>query len=375
MNFSQKPRFTPEQEVLLWAMRVDPSDDPRIAGILGPGFNWSSLWERAILYGMIPLLYKRLKGGMAHLVPPGELTRLRGLFTENSINNLRKMQHLFQAIEILADSGIESMAFKGPILAVQAYRDLSMRSFGDLDILIHARDIQPVHTILINHGYVLKDLHPTSVKRLFTVMVHKDLQFVFQNTLLELHWEIIERLYASNLDMDAIWERALPLTISGRTVKSISPEDMVIVLCFHGFKHKWQNPRWLADLVHLISNNPAIKWHDVVVRAEALGLKRIVLIGLFLARNYGGAGFAFDDLPPPDATTEKLAGEIQLNLFQDPTLELSYADAFFYIKARERIRDKLLFLLYFFANEILNFPHWTMQQISHIKTRFGNHER
>jgi hypothetical protein len=370
MKISSDPQFTPEQEVLLWAIRVDHTKDQRVAQILRSGVEWGYIRETAIQHGIIPLLYKRLKGEMADLVPLDELSTLRTLFMENAIKNIQMTQHLLKVLNLLADSGVEAMSFKGPALAVQAYGDLSMRSFGDLDILIHANDLSKAHQILIDQGYILHNPPHKSIERILQNFNEKDLKFSLNNDLLELHWKIIERLYAVPLNMDQVWDRSLPILINGQKIRTLSPEDLVIVLCFHGFKHAWQNLRWIADLTYTISNHPDINWDNLFFRAENMGLKRIVLIGLLLAHKHGGVrcGFEIENLFASDTTMLNLAWKIQRNLFQFQTLELSFTQAFFYLKSRERFKDQIMFLLYFFKFRILNFPSQILKQISMIRT-------
>jgi hypothetical protein len=367
MKISPDPLFTPEQEVLLWTIRVDHTKDQRIGEILGLGVDWEYIRETAIQHGIIPLLYKRLKGEMAYLVPSDELSTFRTLFMANAIKNIRMEQHLLKTLDILADSAVEAMPFKGPALAVQAYGDLSMRSFYDLDILIHDADQSKVYQILTSQGYILTGPGWMSIERRLGILDRKDLKFSTLNGILELHWKIIERLYAVSLDMDQIWDRSLPLLMNSRKIKTMSPEDMVIVMCFHGLKHAWQNLEWLADLIHTISNNPDIKWHDVVVRAENIGLKRIVLIGLFLAHKHGGIRYGSDieNMFASDASMQKLAGEIELDLFRSQTLGI---EPFFYLKSRERFKDQGFFLFYYFTNRVLVYLRWIVRHITVIRT-------
>jgi hypothetical protein len=376
MKISSDPSFTPEQEILLWAIRVDHTKNQRISEIFRSGVDWVYLRETAIQHGIVPLLYKRLKGEMADLVPLDELSELRTFFVANAIKNIRMTQHLLKVLHLLMDSGVEVMPFKGPVLAVQAYGDLSLRSYSDLDILIHENDLFRVFQILsdqgytlnaTDNGYLLNNPVPTSLDRILNFIQKKDVHFFFHDDLLEVHWKIVERLYAVPLEMDQIWDRSLPFLINDEKVKTLSPEDMVIVLCFHGFKHAWQNLRWLADLIHTISNHPDLKWHNVLVQAENLGLKRIVLLGLFLARKHGGArcGIEFENLFTSDSTMLNLASEIQLGLFPCKTLEPSVIEPFIYLKSRERFKDKIMFLLNLS-------PRWTLKQIARIRTSPDN---
>jgi hypothetical protein len=370
MKMSPDPRFTPEQEVLLWAIRVDHTKDQLVAEVLTAGVDWGYVRETAIRHGIIPLLYKRLKGEMADLVPSDELSTLRTLFVANSVRALQMTHHLLKILDLFADSGVEAIPFKGPVLAVQVYGDLSMRSFYDLDILIHANDLSRAYQILTDQGHVLTDPGQMSSQKILRIIQQKGFNFSFHDDILELDWKIIERLFAVPLDMDLMWDRSLPIFINNQKVKTLSPEDMVIVLCYHGHKHAWQNLKWLADLVYAISNHPDLQWRDVLVRAEIMGLKRIVLTGLLLAHKHGGirCGFEIENLFTLDTTMQKLAGKIQLNLFQVKTLESSFIKPFFYLKSRERFKDQIMFLFYFFISRVLLFLVWTLRQITRVRT-------
>lgn len=346
MNQSSDPRYTPEQEVLLWAIRVDNAYDERVAGILRTGVDWGYLRETAVRQGIIPLLYRRLKGEIADLVPPDELSAIQTLFMQNTMWNMRMTRHLLSILDLLGGSGIDAMPFKGPALAAQAYGDLSMRKYGDLDILIHASDVSRAYRILTEQGYILTNPGQMKNDRIFGSLYQKDLIFTFQGLILELHWKLIEQLYAVSLEEDQLWDRSLPVLINDRQFAALSPEDTVLLLSFHGHKHVWQNLGLLADLIYTISNHPEIQWHDLFVRAENLGLKRIVLTGLFLAHRLGGirCGPEFENLFKSDTAMQELASELQRKIFQIPPA--THITPFLYLRSRERFRDKVMFLLY-----------------------------
>jgi len=370
MKLSQDPQFTPEQELLLWAIRVDHTKDQRVAEILAAGVEWAYVRETAIQHGIIPLLYKQLKEEMADLVPLDELATLRALFVANAARNIRMTQHLLKVLDLLAGSGVEAMPFKGPVLAVQAYGDLSMRSFGDLDILIHTRDQDRIYQLMDGQVYILTRPGQNSLEERLRIFQQKDCRFSLQNTIFEIHWNIIEQLYAVPFDMDPVWHRSLMVSILGREMKTLSLEDTIIVLCFHGFKHGWQKLNWLADLIYTISNHPDLQWHDVIVRAETLGVKRIVLIGLFLAQKHGGAtcGPEIETLFVSDTTIQNLASKIQCDMLLCRTLAVK---PFLFMLARERFNDKYMFLFYYCTNKFLVFLKWIVRHITGIRTSPG----
>ena len=91
--------------------------------------------------------------------------------------------------------------------------------------------------------------------------------------------------------MDQLWKASLSVIVEGRAVRTLSLEDMVLVLCVHGTKHLWEELKWLADLIYLISNTPDLKWQEIYERAEKLGLRRILSLSLDSSlRNMEGLG-------------------------------------------------------------------------------------
>jgi hypothetical protein len=353
MTESPEPQYTPEQEILLWAIRVDHTKDQRIAEVLRSGVNWRYIRETALRHGIIPLLYTQLKAEMVDLVPKDEFAGIKTLFISNGSKNLQMTQHLLKILDVLAASGIEAMPFKGPALAVQAYGDLVMRSYVDLDLLIHPNDLSKASRILNEQGYTEKIPIGAGFEEFLRRSKQKDLQFFSDDLLLELHWRIIERLYAVPLNMDQVWNRSLPISIHSRQIKTLFPEDMAIILCFHGLKHDWQDLALLGDLIYMISKHPEIDWRGIVSRCEEIGLKRIVLLGLHLAQLYGGIRLRDEvvELLASDSTVRPLAGLFQIDFSYIQKSETPYPKPFFYIKLRERYRDKVIFMINFFIDK------------------------
>ena len=59
---------------------------------------------------------------------------------------------------------------------------------------------------------------------------------------------------------------------------------MLFVACFHGSKEKWWRLAWVADIAAMLHRHPEIDWTAFVARAEAQGMRRMVLVGLGLAQ-------------------------------------------------------------------------------------------
>lgn len=340
MKKSSSPQFTPEQELLLWSIRVDHTKDQQIEEILKDGVDWNYVRKTAIQHGIIPLLYKRLKEDMGDLLPPNELEEFRTLFMANAAKNLRLTQQLIRVLDLLADAGVEAMPFKGPALAVQAYGDLSMRSFCDLDILIHEKDFEKTYELLTNNGFIPFITIDSKIKKIF-VILGKDFSFSGHDIHLEVHWRLTERFFMVPINLEQFWEQRMSLMLTGKKIQTFGPEDVLIMLCIHGSLHFWQELKWVSDLTFLISNHPDFNWNMIIQYTEKNGLRRILAIGLFLAHEYGGIIYPSEisNIISSDEFFFYSINKIPQNFFCKEKIYLILP--LYYIKSRERICDRI----------------------------------
>ncbi len=355
MKESPEVHFTPEQELLLWSIRVDHTKDQRIEEILKAGVDWNYVQETAIQHGIIPLLYKRLKEEMSDFVPPQELEELRTIFMANAVQNLRMTQQLIKVLDLLADAGIEAIPFKGPALAVQAYGDLSMRSFCDLDILIHERDFDRMYSVLCNAGFEPKYLIDNKSKRKLAI-INNNFTFLDGEISIDIHWRIVERWLGLPIYTHQLFENSVVIFLDEQKFKTLKPEDVLILTCIHGMKHYWKELRWLADLSHLMTYNQNVQWSEFLNRIEELHAKRIFNLGLLLAIEHGGIRYYPKNvnLQFPNNSIDSLVKEIQTNFFNSPRVSLFFfTPPFYYIKLRERIRDQVNFVIFNFIDNFL----------------------
>src|SRR5258706_5483879 len=67
--------------------------------------------------------------------------------------SLRLTAELFGLLELFSSQGIGALVVKGPVLALQAYGDSAMRSYGDLDMLVRQGDIRRATELMSAAGY------------------------------------------------------------------------------------------------------------------------------------------------------------------------------------------------------------------------------
>ena len=243
--------FTPEQEALFWAIQVDGDMHPHLRDFLHNVVDWGNLRRMAVKHGILPLVYRRLKALEQNPAPAAEMAEFRNLYLANAGANLAKELKLLKLLDLLSDNGIEAAVFKGPVLALQAYGDPSHRQYNDLDILIRRRDFRAAYSRLTAAGYAPQ--FPIDDKREnWLIRSNIELKFVGQdNVPVELHWEICERSGYFGIGTDAVWENLDTVNLHGSRIRVPAPEDTLIMLWLHGFRHHWDNLKLVADLIRM----------------------------------------------------------------------------------------------------------------------------
>jgi hypothetical protein len=165
-------------------------------------------------------------------------------------------------------------------------------------------------------------------------------EFIFGSpngrNLLELQWQILPRFYAVEFQIEGFFDRAIPQTIGGLTVRSLCAEDLLLVLCAHAAKHAWIQLSWLCDIARLAQQ---VDWSSVWQESDALGIRRMVEVTFTLAHVLLGA-----PLPPnmaSDAQVGSLAGEIIPLIGRSAPLDTESMTYFrLMTRVRERRRDR-----------------------------------
>lgn len=339
-----------EQQLLLGCARntSDPALTRQMRPLLQTELDWDYVFQMALQHRIMPLLYRNLNASGPDAVPPAMLNLLRQHFFINAQRNLFLAAELLKILQLFETHGIPAVPYKGATLAVSAYGNLALRQFGDLDILLHKEDIPQASDLLCSLGYQSHS-HPNYAYE-FT---RDDGQ-----TIVELHWEAVgfaspwqntSRYCSFPLDLNHMRERLAAVPLAGTTAHSLSPEDLLQILCVHGSKHRWERLIWICDVAHLIRAQP-IDWPRVLEQSRQLGSERMLRLGLCLAHDLLGA-----DLPEhlrrsiqADTGVKKLAAQVSQRLFDTTGNMVSAVEELaFSLRMRECWKDRILFLLHY----------------------------
>lgn len=270
---------------------------------------------------MLPLLFSRL-GEMGAAVPRAAQERIEAEYHRSVFHNLANAAELIAVLKAFEQEMIPAMPFKGVVLGASIYHDFTLRPAGDLDVLIHYRDLLRATAVLLERGYELK----TPVRGDGTPAVTDYFEYHFERQtdgmVMELRWrlELTQPRFRRILGMDWVWQRRRVTILAGAEVPDLSPEITLLVLCMHGSKHVWSRLIWLCDVAQLLNSYPDLDWNEVTLEAKRSGLWRALALGVLLANRVAGAA-----VPQPvlcrlesDATAYNLALHIQENMFHSP---------------------------------------------------------
>ena len=123
---------------------------------------------------------------------------------------------------------------------------------------------------------------------------------------LALHTRLAPIDIVLDIDYPSLWKRAARMTLSGRTITALAPEDALLVLAILGGTELWCRPRLACDIAYFIESHQNLDWAVLLKRATRQGCHRMVALAAALARGNFGAAF-------PDAVATAEAGDPALS--------------------------------------------------------------
>jgi hypothetical protein len=346
--------------------QITPERTATIREVLQNGIDWEYLFRVAGRHGLVPLLYYQLNMICPESVPEALFTSLKTRFHANLAHNLFLTAELLKLLSLFENHGIPAVPFKGPVLASSVYGNLSLREFSDLDILIHKKDLNRAKDLLLSHDYLpiyrLSDPQEAAFNGL-------GCQFHFSHKKtginLEMLWEFGPKELPFPVNLHHLWNRLEKVSFSGREILAFPPEDLLHILCFHGYKHCWEDLRWICDVANLIRSHGEMDWNLVIERARTLGTERILFLGLYLAKNLLEIDLPDDvwQKAQSDTKIKSLARMVCKHLFSDTNGSLEIAErSLFHLRSFKTLSQRFQYLYFaaippsFVEFEILELP-------------------
>jgi hypothetical protein len=281
------------------------------------------------------------------------LQQLHEFHTAHARHNLLQTAELINLLKLFAAEGIQALSFKGPILAFTVYGNVSLRQFGDLDILIHRNGFQRAIDLLLAQGYHRdgpdgqpQESRAAQRRRKDVVLVNESKQIR-----IELHWRLSGTHFNFPVDLQCLWEKLGRLPVAGVQVRCLPPNELLVYLSLHGSRHGWERLAWICDVAELLRTYPDLDWPQVIAQAQSLGCERALMLALLLASELLDANvpsfirYKLRD----DSELNRMAANVREWLYREPCESLKLSDWYFYhLGMKERPRDKVRLHLYYY---------------------------
>ncbi len=308
--FNSPRTLTPEEQLLLACARarVEAEMAERIRALAAGPMDWHALTKGAAAHNLAPLVFRHLLDLCSESLPAELRARFEKGLQGHERWNLYLTAELFRLLERFRAEGILAIPYKGPVLAAQAYGDVVLRQFADLDIAVRQRDMPRAQELLLADGYESSygPLLPGEAQK----AQHSEYQYI-RNTggvVVELQTDATLRYYPRPLDLDALERRLVPFAFAGGEVMAPSAADTLVLVSVHGTKHYWERLLWICDIAEMArrdarGNLPGgLAWDETFARAEELRVGRMLRLALWVARH-------FLDAPLPDEVLRKVEAD------------------------------------------------------------------
>lgn len=321
------------------APNLHPRPTNNAALAIPPDLNWSHVTRLAEQHRLTGHLHT-LTTTLELKLPPDQSDRLEQRRLALVARNTFLLQTTAELQQELAQAGINALTVKGPALEQLAYGQTGIRRIDDIDLLLARSDIFHAATILQQQGY-RPNLPLTTEQQQRLVDAGWELAFWHPDgsVLVELHTAITPRFFCPGF---SDWFTANPCSarIDPFTLQTCNPAAHFVLHLLHAAKHCWHSLSFVADTAALLQN-PLVtdSLPQTLTTCRNRGILRIAQIGIELA--HALTTLTENDNQP---TSALVADRIQALLTNEPA-PTAAREIRTHLAARERIRDKLRYLL------------------------------
>jgi len=242
--------------------------------------DWLLLLKKAGRHKLLSLLHLNLNLHAQDSVPPKIFKTLQRYIIEIAKKNFCLTNELIKIVKLLKSKNITPILYKGPILSLLAYNDVTFRQFGDLDVFVEKKDLLTAQRLLVTNGYNIINELPHINFNFLTKTLHQK-NFCNKIVNLDIHWQIEQQ----DLFNHFLYFDRMQIDLNSCSVESFTIENLVLLLTIHCCNHRWETLSSLCDIAFLCENNSEIDWKQIIIKANKLHLKKILAATFFLIHN------------------------------------------------------------------------------------------
>lgn len=232
--------------------------------------DWNRVYELSKIHYISGAVYVSVKKLPAAQKPPKEvLNRFSSAFFNTLLRSEKQDALIGKIAAKFAEMEIPHIFIKGAVLR-KYYPVTQMRTFGDVDMIIHGNDRLRTDTALRKIGCVLKAKGDVG-------------QYMWENLLIEVHDKIDEKQVRAGNGcadyFDHIWEHAL--ATDNDFAFELDKNYQLVYLIFHTAKHLYQSGcgvRMLTDIAVILDHDGSeLNFGAVLSELKKIRLDRFAL--------------------------------------------------------------------------------------------------
>lgn len=274
--FQNSHEFQPSQEILLRSLGAK---EPR------NGLSFFKSWVSTVDFEsldypsflLMPLLFhtfREIKDDNPYY------GRMKGIYRYLMLKNTLLITKLKTLIIEFKNANIDFILFKGIALVICYYKNYAVRPMGDIDFLIHQRDLERAEKILSANGIFYR----YEKARREALNEHSFDYIDADGNGYDLHWYSLYESKIPGID-NKIWQNARTISWEGFDIKVMSPEDLIFTICINGIREihaASKRYNWIFDVIKIMQEEKSIRWKTLVQEGKKRNLTTPLFDAFFL---------------------------------------------------------------------------------------------
>lgn len=191
--------------------------------------DWKRFKGASVFHELAPFFYPELKEA-AEFIPADVREFLRQAYYHTFARSQKMWREFLALAEVFEKKGLSVVPIKGMAGLVDIYRERPFRVMADIDVLIREEEIGAVKEVLAGRGYASA---LGGLKEAYWLEKHCELTFYKKGEPpLDVHFGL-DFKRSGTPALPRLWERTQTVSIEGRKLRLLSPEDQLFSLALH----------------------------------------------------------------------------------------------------------------------------------------------
>jgi len=255
--------------------------------------KWDDFTDTAIRNQLAPLVFTKFKHlANSNLIPNVNLNKLKQAWFKTFARSAVLIEHYKTVAEAFNKDGIPVIALKGVYLSDKLYKEVGLRQFSDIDLLVEEAHGTKCMEILTKLGYQDSNMQFSDFVSENSEIIHF-LPKIKQGVSIEIHVKLHLSNEKYHLDMEEIWRDSIIERVHGVIVRTFSKHLLLLYLCLHLDKHfasgKFQYTGFFDIANILFEHADSFKWNDFTNYCSKSNAQNSTYKYILLVNKYFGA--------------------------------------------------------------------------------------